>query len=382
MAENSKIAWCDHTINFWWGCEKVHECCASCYAEAWSKRYGLKLWGPGSVRKRIKGAIPLAKKLGDKARDSGIRQTVFSNSMSDFFEAHQGPITNEKGCRLLICDNCGAMHIDDDSPEPCPHKCGRPKERMDYLTIDDLRREAFACIDSTPWLDWLLLTKRPENVSAMTPDYSYHACVSGDCPHWSRSECDKNTKFRDNVWLGTSISLQEHADDQIPDLLKCRELAQVLFLSLEPLLDRLELWRWLTPKVCGCTGDRDCECFPGESLIDWIIAGGESGPKARACDVNWIRDLVNQCDCGDVPLFVKQLGARPFDPQAADNVKGARRKFSREELKNPISRAAAATVLERVVDAMVIPLTDKKGGDWTEWPEDLRIREFPEVTHA
>lgn len=284
MASNTAIEWADHTINFWWGCDKVHEGCANCYAEAWSKRYGLKLWGPGSVRKRIKGAIPLAKKLNDKARREGVRCSAFSNSMSDLFERHEGMIVNEKAQQLF--------RDGDELFVP-----GKDFMGINAATLDDLRREAFDCIDTCSWIDWLLLTKRPQNVPGMWR-----------LPFNGREPGDPLVLRRENVWLGTSISMQEHAEKQIPKLVKCRDLAPVLFLSIEPLLERLDLWEWLTPNVCNCPKDMGCECFPGKPLIDWVIVGGESGYKARPMHPQWVRDIRDQCQAAGVPFFFKQWG--------------------------------------------------------------------------
>ena len=97
--------------------------------------------------------------------------------------------------------------------------------------------------------------------------------------------------------------------------------------------------------------------------INWVIIGGESGPGARPCNVEWIRDLVGQCKEADVPAFVKQLGA---------NATG-----SRAELH--AIRGTTTDVVFSFDLIAVWDLADKKGGDPSEWPEDLRVREFPEV---
>ena len=107
--------------------------------------------------------------------------------------------------------------------------------------------------------------------------------------------------------------------------------AAVRFLSLEPLLEDL--------------GTIDL------SGIGWVIVGGESGPGARPCDVEWAEDLVLQCREAGVPCFVKQLGARPYSDE--DHPYWA-----------------------------VLPLMDPKGGDPSEWPEDLRVRQYPEVNRG
>ena len=117
-------------------------------------------------------------------------------------------------------------------------------------------------------------------------------------------ECEESEdvvipRRRNNVWLGTSVATQEDADRNIPELLKCRDLASKLFVSVEPLVERVSLASvnvggWVSNALnCG---------------IDWVIVGGESGPNARPCNVEWIRDIVQQCKAASVPCFVKQLG--------------------------------------------------------------------------
>lgn len=134
-----------------------------------------------------------------------------------------------------------------------------------------------------------------------------------------------------NVWLGVTAENQEMADERIPLLLDTP--AAVRFVSAEPLL-----------------GPIDFEAM--ESKLDWIIVGGESGLGARPCAVEWIRSIVEQCGESEVACFVKQLGARPiFFP--GDPITGY------EGIAQPIEQRHS------------------KGGDPVEWPEDLRVQEYP-----
>lgn len=120
-------------------------------------------------------------------------------------------------------------------------------------------------------------------------------------------------------------------------------------------------WFWQMPeKICdNCPKDIDCECGfrtakeNGRISIDWAIFGGESGPNARQCAVEWIRDGVRQCRAAGVNAFVKQIGAVPFLEREVGTAKGG--------------------FLEQ------LRLKDRKGGDMSEWPEDLRVREFPDA---
>jgi protein gp37 len=121
-------------------------------------------------------------------------------------------------------------------------------------------------IEATPDLDWLLLTKRPELVVIQVP--------------WGQN-------WPRNVWLGTTAENQVWADRRLPEL--ARIPAAVRFISAEPLLGPLDLSRWM-------------------SAIDWVITGGESGPKARPSSPSWFRDLMNQCMASNTPFHFKQWG--------------------------------------------------------------------------
>ena len=187
-------------------------------------------------------------------------------------------------------------------------------------------------------------------------------------------------RHRPNVWLGTSVSDQATADRWLPSLVKLRGLAANLFVSAEPLLGPVNLGNWLTGECEGA--DAACEsgnCIHnGKPLIDWVIVGGESGPKSRRCEGPWVRSIVKQCRGAGVAVFVKQFGAFVVDRNdsisidEADDVDGTywpepydvRHHINgfREEYQG--------------ADCRLI-LRDRKGGDPAEWPKDLRVRMFP-----
>lgn len=339
MAENSKIEWTDHTFNPWRGCLKVHEGCAHCYAETMSKRNPSTLGIWGSDGKRVVAAEsgwdqPL--KWNRDARKDGDRRRVFCASLADVFETWHGPIYDTHGRQLFT------INSDEWFTEPEWPQC-RP------LTLDDVRRRLFSLIDATPHLDWLLLTKRPENIQRMWPDYFPGGYLA-------EAGLMNQPGPRPNVWLGTSISLQEHADKQIPELLKCRDMAPVLFLSIEPLLGPINLIQTLTGiasdetwteahewagdcDLCGGEGFRELQDAPdewGEDCLsernrlipckgcrerdqdirvhiargmglNWVIAGCESGPKRRHSEQAWFESLAVQCRMAGIPFFMKQM---------------------------------------------------------------------------
>ncbi len=256
MAENSKIEWTHHTFNPWIGCTKVHEGCKHCYAEAdFDKRKGFARWGDHGTRVLTSVANWKKPKAWNKAAEAaGERHRVFCASLADVFEDWDGPIQNG-GC---------------------------------WRDLHDARTALFHLIEVTPHLDWLLLTKRPENIRRMWPRVGQH-------DEWMEEGGDIGQYVRfQNVWLGTSISEQEHADKQIPELEKCRDLVPVLFLSCEPLLGLIDL---------------DFACNRREmSCIDWVIAGGESGLNARPMHPLYPRSLRDQCQAAGVPFLFKQWG--------------------------------------------------------------------------
>ena len=223
MGKDSGIEWTHHTFNPWWGCEKVSEACANCYAETWAKRIGQSLWGRKAPRRFFGDnhwREPL--KWNAEAVRSGERRRVFCSSMADVFE--------------------------------------------DRAELDIHRARLWDLIAATPMLDWLLLTKRPEHVEACVP--------------WGDS-------WPENVWLGTTAENQKWATVRVATITKIP--ARVRFLSCEPLLSEVDLTPWLED-------------------IDWVIAGGESGGKARPMELGWARSLRDQCRAAGVAFHFKQWG--------------------------------------------------------------------------
>jgi len=165
-----------------------------------------------------------------------------------------------------------------------------------------------------------------------------------------------------NVWLGVSAEDQQRLDERVPELLATP--AAVRFVSAEPLLAPLDVSGYLWPTclhwaadyataddaiAAGAFAEKKPQALvaAGRKFLKWVIVGGESGPGARPMDVDWARDIIEQCRVAGVACFVKQLGAKPSD--------------------------SAAQHLP--VDVMLVK--HPKGGDPEEWPEDLRVREMP-----
>lgn len=227
MGANTKIEWCDHTVNFWFGCTKTSPACDFCYAETWAKRSGIVRWGHGKARRQSVSAVTAALKLDKAAAAAGRRDTVFSNSLSDVFD-HEVPAA--------------------------------------------FRDEMFATIAVTPNLEWLLLTKR-------------HALARRYLPQ----------VVMPNVRIGMTVESEEWARMRLPRLVRLALDGWKTFVSYEPALGPVDWWPWLDPE--GLSG----------GCIQWIIAGGESGPRARYTDAVWFRSTRDACRRAGVPFFQKQM---------------------------------------------------------------------------
>lgn len=308
MAEQSNISWTDATFNPWMGCSKVSPACKHCYAERdMDHRYGKVKWGDKGTRSLTSrsnwakpkrwnsiaerqsyncigcGGLGLVKKKFPCASCNGTgtvdrRQRVFCASLADVFEDWQGRMLGSTGYPIMHGSRLVTNGVPSDWVE-------RP------LNMNDARGDLFALIDATPNLDWLLLTKRPENILRMW------------CSHLNTDGKPPSMMPRDNVWLGTTVESQEYADKRIPELLECRDLSPVLFLSCEPLLGPVEFSD--VSKRADAISQLGKKALSG---IDWVIAGGESGPDARPSHPEWFRSLRDQCEAAAVPFHFKQWG--------------------------------------------------------------------------
>lgn len=319
MGENSTIEWTDHTFNAVIGCTKVSPGCAHCYAERdFDARRHVAKWGKNGTRIMTRPEYWKKPLRWDKeAEQSGVRTRVFCSSLSDVFEDWHGEVLSSKSLPMWRCC-CGHWFDAELQVVPCP-KCGDVRASM--VTMNHVRQRLFQLIDQTPHLDWLLLTKRPENILEMWPCRNDNN-GDGDC-HLCARNPNALCRRRNNVWIGTSVENQECADKRIPELLKCRHLSPVLFLSCEPLLGEVDLCypRSLYPNgpqnccsgfECGCQGmpidPPEYLWSPDGNTIDWVIIGGESGPSSRPLNPHHARSLINQCKTFGVPVFFKQVG--------------------------------------------------------------------------
>lgn len=272
MSENSKIEWTDHTFNPWEGCQKVGPGCDNCYAETRNARFagGVAVnWGPGAPR-RLTGASNWNKPLKWNA------QAKLQHDAWEGFKAQHPGLTD---------DQLEAKGFS--KPRRTRVFCASLADVFDNAVDPQWRADLFSLIIKTPYLDWLLLTKRIGNVQSMLAELAH--------------ESDPDLSLLDmmplpNVWIGATIVNQEEADRDIPKLLLVP--AKVRFLSMEPLLGPVNL----APYLYGIHLDN------GEQPVDWVIVGGESGPGARPMHPDWARSLRDQCFHEGTPFLFKQWG--------------------------------------------------------------------------
>lgn len=231
MAENSRIEWTDHTFNPWVGCTKISPACDHCYAESWAKRTGSPYLWQGERRRTTASNWLQPVRWNRGAVLAGVRRKVFCASLADVF----------------------------DNQVPASWR-------------DDLWR----LIEQTPHLDWLLLTKRPQNIAKMLPDPLVGARAWGN--GWP------------NVWLGTTIEDRKRAATNLAALGAVP--SAVRFVSAEPLL---EDWSdMLPPSWHG-------------PVIHWLICGGESGGRARDMPEAWAAAFRDRCAAAGIRFFMKQM---------------------------------------------------------------------------
>lgn len=341
MADGTGIAWTDATWNCIRGCSRVSAGCVNCYAE----RQAIRHAGPGGAYEGLArmvnghptwtGQIRLVPELLAKPLRWRKPRRVFVNSMSDLFH-----------------------------------------EEVDDYDLDRL----FAVMGACPQHTFQVLTKRPRRAweylngqgdmdEARIEMIRASALEYTDAPEEIRWPLP-------NVHLGVSVEDQPTADERI--LLLLDTPAAVRFVSYEPALGPVDFTSIKVSRVYGSllrnafTGELRTHAVVGldgvlrhQTLsqpgnlrfrrhIDWLIVGGESGPGARPCDVEWIRGAVQQCREAGVACFVKQLGARPVS-----------------------SNVSVLVARDGSDGRHQFGFTDRKGADPTEWPADLRVQEFP-----
>lgn len=363
MSEQTKIQWCDSTVNFWSGCTKVSAGCANCYAEALSVRFSARhsgdpdsatmypgtigKWGKGADRQRHESAFRMSHRLNRKPWIENHTGKAFSDA--DLFPGFNPQWYHR---RRIFSLSLGDW-LDPEVP-------------IEWLA------EMLDTIRQCDQVEWILCTKRPE---LWLPQMmkAREASVMGGRP-WIQAWLDGNPPA--NITLLASVENEAMADLRIPQLLAIPAARRGL--SLEPLLEPVNLLPWIgniDRKACGLEDDplaghllqqamdEGRASAPCHRSLDWLIIGGESGANARPCNVDWIRSLVRQGQAAGVATFVKQLGAVPY----TENANMDDWPDETEIIGTPHGACAAG----------VAQLKDKKGADPAEWPDDLRVQQWP-----
>jgi protein gp37 len=297
MAAITSIQWTDRSWNPVRGCSRKSAGCINCYAEPIARRFS----GPG---------LPYEGLVHPNGTWNGRIREVES--------ALNEPLTWRKPARVFVNSMSDLFH-----------------ENLSFDFID----KVFAMMTVAPQHTFQILTKRPERML----EYMKRDKLCG-------GSLVENPWPLPNVHLGVSVENQPTADERIP--LLHQTPAAVRFVSFEPVIAPIDvqypesIWP-KGPPMC-CSG-MDCGCM-GKPIeppliygIGWAILGGESGPGARPCALGWLKDLVNDCKTWKVPVFVKQLGAKPTNREG-----------------EPCPHIHA-----------------RKGDDMSEWPNELKVREWP-----
>lgn len=333
MSATSSIQWTDATWNPGiYGCDEVSPGCANCYAVVLAHR--LAAMGKAGYTPDLTKPVP----AGGRAWTGEVRV------IDEHFEQIEQPLHWRKPRRVFVNSMTDLFHE------------SVPDSHLDRV---------FAVMALTPQHTYQVLTKRPDRMRAYMSASDVDSRILEAMQPLSGLKvltAEAEAWPLPNVWLGVSAEDQDRANERIPLLLDTPAAAR--FVSYEPALGPID-FRVVPIPV---TGAREL----ATSRLDWIIVGGESGPRARPFDLAWARSVIQQCRRpGAAAVFVKQLGAAPmFDPGEPGNPK-----------LSPPTRLRDFPRGWEGRHRWFLRLEDRHGGDIQEWPEDLRVREFPSRTH-
>lgn len=303
MSQDSPIEWTDSTWNPTRGCSRVSPGCLHCYAEGIARRFS----GAGAPYEGLihstgawNGRITLAENhLLDPIRWVKPRR-IFVDSMSDLFHEAIPFDYIDKVFAVMACTTRHTYQILTKRPQRMLEYFARLRWGID--AGDDFEGLTY---EEESRLDPNGRCGHPDQVQ---PSKVYDAWVPVSKNRGGYDNCGPLWPL-ENVWLGVSCENQETADERVPLLLQVP--AAIRFLSCEPLLGPIRFDRrhvhCPTHDYPGgfCSG----ECAD-QRFVDWIIVGGESGPKARSCEWEWLRSLRDQCKESGVAFFMKQLSQK------------------------------------------------------------------------
>lgn len=309
MSQKSKIEWTDASWSPIVGCSRKSEGCRNCWSERFLARFG------GIQGHKFEGL--------SRYTEEGPRWSGTVRLAEDSLEE---PLRWKKPRKIFVCSTSDLFH-----------------EKVQDEWID----KVFAVMALSTQHTFQVLTKRPQRMNAyLSGSTPTRIQALMDQPTWINLPAGRSYPRMaqqwplPNIWLGVSCEDQKTADERIPLLLQTP--AAVRWISAEPLLGPVEIFHKMTGDILHSSGDD----YNPDGL-NWVVVGGESGPKARSFHLDWARDIIAQCHAAHdgVPVFVKQLGSN--------------------------------TIFNGAYPGARFHLENKKGGDIEEWPADLRIREFP-----
>ena len=362
---DSTIEWTDKVWNATRGCSRVSPGCGGaagqggCYAERQAYRFS----GPGQP---YEGLVRLGKqgprwtgvvRLIPEKLTEPLRwrkpQRIFVDSMSDLF--HEA-LTNEEISAVFGVMAACPQH----TFQVLTKRASRMREWFEW--VDRVRVEA-GCSHA------FLCAYSARDAGAQHRSFSIRTAGASRWP-------------LPNVHLGVSCEDQRRADERIPDLLQCP--AAVRWVSAEPLLGPIDLTRldvsdgWLLNALKSgaytTPEEQSSRVLHAHPRLSWLVAGGESGPGARPMDIAWMRSLRDQCKSAGVPYFAKQMGRRILGDDRGFRVNH----WLLDGGGEWVAPWLGAKVGVRPSNAVGFSLHDSHGGDWDEWPSELRVREWPE----
>lgn len=342
------IQWTEETWNPVRGCSRVSEGCRNCYAE----RQAIRQAGPGGnyeglVRStksgpRWTGKVRLVPEMLDRPLWWKKPRRIFVNSMSDLF--HEG-LSNEEIAAVFGIMAAAPQH----TFQVLTKRSMRMREWFEWIETRTVSCHPLGAARGVRWHAWHLAGWHALPwESEVSPSYS-----AGAMPNWKWP--------LPNVWLGVSAEDQRAFDERVPDLLQTP--AAVRWVSAEPLLGPIDVSAGIVDALHRSGRAPRLE-------LDWIVVGGESGPGARPCALEWIESIVDQCHVAGAAVFVKQLGAYSTSLQRVAPIE----MFSQPEKMAPHRVPGTDECW-----AWRASFAHPKGGDPGEWPVHLRVREYPEV---
>ena len=387
MSTNSAIEWTGDTWNALAGCTEISPGCLHCYAAIMAHR----------LAAMAQADIAAGKDPGSKRKYIGTTRKLPSGKI-----AWTGKVNTDEEALLIPLQR----------KKPTVYFVNSMSDLFHADVPDEFIDKVFAVMALCPQHTFQVLTKRAERMAeyfTKPTDVQYADGVAANQQRYRAIGRVLRCEFGQyepgyslehhgdgwplsNVWLGVSVENKQHGLPRIEHLL--RTPAAVRFLSVEPLLEEVRI---LDHLMSGCDPGKCLSCGKGHGFtrcpnyggvsktnddyprcdkfsrqnyaIHWVIAGGESGPGARPCNVANIRSIVNQCERAGVPCFVKQLGGNVICRN--DEISEWVEECNHLQMKHTENYQGA---VERVVG-----FKNKKGGDPNEWPEDLRVREMPRV---